>query len=486
MKKLIGLLLFVIAFNSYAGPSMRRCMLLPIRDSVDGAIAFKVFEEVEYYLKESDWCTYQSNSEILNIFANYKKNLDAILENKKVLKIVSEKTRTGSMIKVKIINQVKGVDVSIRVIGENGEDILFKEETRLNSDDYTVIAQTIKNWLDVYEKNIPYDGRVIGVLGNQFTIDAGTAHGIFTQNEVIISRPMVKRKHPLLKEIVDWDTEKIGSARIIHTNKTQSTAKVLQYDTKKRLKVGDWIIAKKPDDKTFIEKPKYEQKSDFEFGKLGTVGLLFNIGKGSATATSTDIKKLGGTIFGIDLTGTIWATRQYWASLSLGRKIGTLKKEEGTLTNNSNSLSLSKMDLKMGYKYLPMGFFYGPQVDAYFGYASYTFGLDTSTADGFTEVSFKGILLGAKGSFPIQREFRAHLELGFLFSPKYTEEANVYGGDDSASAYNIDVGGSYLYSPNMTIDASYGITSAKAKFASPTASLKVKESALKVGTTFTF
>ena len=34
--------------------SLRRCMILPIMDSVGGAIGFKVFEEVEKYLKKSE------------------------------------------------------------------------------------------------------------------------------------------------------------------------------------------------------------------------------------------------------------------------------------------------------------------------------------------------------------------------------------------------------------------------------------------------
>jgi hypothetical protein len=487
MNKLIILSLsLIIMSSSFATQTMRKCMLLPIRDSVDGAIAFKVFELVEAYLKDSEWCYYRSNSEILNIFSNYKNNLDNILKSKEVLKIVGEKTKTGSLIKIDIVNQVKGADVKIKVIGPDGDDLYFKEETRLNTDDYTVIAQTIKNWLDVYEKSIPYNGRVIGVLGNQFTVDFGTVMGAFPDTEVIVYRPIRKRRHPLLKEIVDWETEKIGSGKVIHATKNQTQAQILQYDTKKRLRVEDWVVIKEADKQNFAKKKKFEETDTFEYGKLGTIGLMFALGTASATSNNGTNKKIGGLVFGVDLNSKVWLTRKYWFGVDISKSLGTLKQKEGTLTNSSNSLSSSKFALKGGYKYLPLGFFYGPQVDAWLGYASYTYGLDTQVADGFTEVSFKGIELGATGSVPFYKIFRVNLGLSLIFNPTYTEESVVYGEDDSASTYAIDIGGTYAYSPSMSFDASYGVNSSKAKFITPARNIKLKESKIKIGSTFTF
>ena len=213
---------------------------------------------------------------------------------------------------------------------------------------------------------------------------------------------------------------------------------------------------------------------------------MFNVGKGSATSDGTTTKKLSGTVLGVDLRTTLWLTRNYFFGLDISRVVGSLSQEEGTLTSSSNNMSNSFVRVKAGYKYLPMGFFYGPQVDAYVGYASYTYGLDTSVADGFTEVGFKGLLFGAKGSIPIQKVFRAYMELSLLFSPGFEEEVTVYGEDDSARNYSVEIGGQYLYAPNMTFDISYGVNSSKASFETPVRSISVKQSALKLGTTFTF
>lgn len=486
MKKISLLILFLLSANAFSEASLRSCMLLPARDSVGGAISFKVFEEVERYLKSSEWCYYKSNSEILNIFTNYKKNLDSVLENERVLKVVADKTRTGSLIRIKIENQVKGVDVEMKVIGANGADLLFKEKTRLTTDDYTVIAQTVKNWLTQYEKSIPYDARIIGVLGNQFTVDMGTDGGIFPNSEVVILRPTRKRKHPLLKEIVDWETEKIGSGRIIFSNKTQGQGKMIQYDTKKKLSNNDWVLVSDAEKNDVVKKVDYNEGEKFKFGKVGTIAFLFGIGSGSTTTTQTTTKKIGGTIFNLDLRGHIWVTRNYWAELELGRGVGSYKKKEGTIANSSYSISATEFKIKAGYKYLPLGFFYGPQVDGYLGYAKKTNGLDTNTTDGFTETSLKGLLLGAKGSIPIQNLVRAYLDFSFMFNPGYAEETQIYGKEDSASSYEIEIGANYLYSPNMSIDGALNFDNSTAKFIGPVRSYKAKQTTLRVGATFTF
>jgi len=209
-----------------ASESIRNCMLLPIVDGLDNRAGFKVFEEVESYLKESSWCSYKSNSELINVLGQYAKNLDSHLNNKDVLKVISDKTHAGSMIRVNLQMQVGITDVKVEIIGENGEDRYFKEQTQLHSSDISVIAQTVKNWLDVYEKTIPYEGRVKGILGDQFTIDIGRKSHVYNGSEITIVRAVSKKQHPLLKEVVDYETEKIAEAKIFDVSDNQAQAKI--------------------------------------------------------------------------------------------------------------------------------------------------------------------------------------------------------------------------------------------------------------------
>ncbi len=490
-KTFVALSLLVGLNSAFAEQSMRRCMLLPIMDSVGGAMGFKTFENLEEYLKDSSWCYYRSNSEIINILSGYKQNLAQHLQNKEVLKVVADKTGAGSMIKVELRSEVKGVNVRVLVIGENGEDVYFKEETRLNTDDITLIAQTVKNWLAVYEKTIPYDGKVMGVLGDQFSIDTGKGSGINLNADVTVIRPIKKRAHPLLKEIIDWETEKIAKAKVFNITESQSQAKVSEYEGRKRLKVGDWVRVDKPENVSLTSPPPsygYEEVKGYEFGKLGVASLYLLLGKGSMSNTdaSGNMRTMDGMIYGVDLNVELWATRNYWGALEIGRSMGSYGKSEGTLTADSNSVSNSITKLKFGYRFLPLGFFYGPQVDAYGGYASYSYSPDRNVPDGYVESQFKGLFFGAKGSIPMDKELRIFLNLDFMPFPGYDEDSRVYGKADSASNYHLEFGGSYLYSPSMSIEGSWNFTQSKANFVSPDREVRFKDSYLKLGAAFNF
>ncbi|PIK14301.1 hypothetical protein [Halobacteriovorax sp. JY17] len=492
MNKIILILFIAFASMSVnASQSMRKCMLLPVKDSIGGALGFKVYEEVERYLKTSEWCYYRSNSEIINILGNYKRNLDEHLHNEDVLKVVAEKTKAGSLIRIELISEDNGVEVEMNIIGDNGKDVYFKEKLRLSNNDPVVIGQTVKNWLDQYEKNIPYDGRILGILGNQFTVDFGKSYGVFINDSVEIIRPIKKKRHPLFKEIVDWETEKLSNGRIFYVSPTQAQGKIDKYESRKRVEIDDWVILKKDANaqKADLLKIPYEQaggKDDFSFGKLGTIGIfgVLNSSKVSST-TGAVTNSLSGLLMGVNIEAELWATRNYWGSFELGSNFGSQKKKSGNLSVDSNSTTNSKFKLKFGYRYLPLGFFFGPQVDAYVGYAKYTYGHDDLSANKIGEVSFSGVILGGKGSIPLMKKFRAHIRLEFMLTSSYSEDVFLYGKDDSSSNYNIEIGGSHNYSPNMEIEGGLEFNSNKAKFTGGQ-SMSLKDTAFKGGVRFNF
>jgi hypothetical protein len=489
MMKMKLLILSLLSLIAFAEPSQRRCMILPVKDSVGGAIGFKVYNKVEVYLKASKWCYYKSNSEIINILGSYKRTLDAALENPEVLKVLSTKTKAGSLIKIKLESLPKGMRVHTTVLGANGKDVFFNEQTDITTDDIDVIAQTVINWLDIYEKNIPYDGRVVGVLGEQFTVDIGDHAGIYNDFEIKVVRPVSKKRHPLLKEVVDWRTMPVATAKIFHVGKSQTQAKVVSYDRETLVQPDDWVLVVKNKTEKEISKLKYERASEesaFSFGKLGVVGVSLALGSGSTSITSSGVKKLSGFLPGVEISAELWATRNYWVGMDIGKQFSSYSKDEGNLVNESNSMTLSKFKLKAGYKYLPLGFFYGPQIDGYLGYASYSYGFETQTNDGLTAMKFSGILLGTRGSIPIMRNARMFLILDFIFSPTYSEDIAIYGEPESKSSFDLEFGGNYKYSPNMLIEGSLGYMSSKASFANPTVSITNRATIIKMGTKFNF
>ena len=220
--KFILLLVLIFPIHVFAQSSMRRCTLLPITDSVGGAIAFKVFENVENQLKKSNWCTYVSNSGLINIFSRYRENLSQYLKQKEVLKTVAEKLQVGSIIRVALVNEIKGVEIQLEVYGDDGEDLYFSEKTLVATDEIETISQNVTNWLDTYSKTIPYDAKINGILGEQITLDVGKGYPIQIGQSFVVKRPIGKKKHPLLKKIVDWETEVLAEGKVFNISDNQA------------------------------------------------------------------------------------------------------------------------------------------------------------------------------------------------------------------------------------------------------------------------
>ncbi len=490
MKKnvftLLILSLSLLSMECFATESMRHCMLLPVTDGADNRVGFKVFEEIENYIKEGSWCTYRSNSELINVLGQYSKNLEDHLGNKDVLKVIADKTKAGTLIRISLLLQAGTTDIKVEIIGENGEDRYFKEQAVLKSNDSLLIAQTIKNWLETYEKTVPYDGRVKGVLGDQFTIDIGSKSHIYNGSEIVIERPTNKKQHPLLKEIVDYETEKIAEAKVFDVSDNQAQAKVTSYEGQKKLRLEDWVKARASEKQKAIEQISYNDKNKDDFGKLGTVGLFLGLGSSSVSQSGASEKSMNGFLYGVDVEAEIWATRNYWFGLDLGKKFGKYSKDQGTFSSETNSTSNSATRVKLGYKYLPMGFFYGPQIDFYTGYGNYNYSMTTNTTDQFTDFTFSGVLLGAKGTLPMMETLRLYLMFDFLLTSTYKEKVNTFGNDDSSSNYRLEFGGQYLYEPNITFSGGLYVLSNKANFTGATKEEQFKDVSAKIGTIFTF
>ena len=485
--KFILLLIIIFPIHSFAQSSMRRCTLLPITDSVGGAIAFKVFEKVEIQLKKSNWCTYVSNSGLIQIFSRYRENLAQHLKQKEVLKTVAEKLQVGSIIRVALVNEIKGVEIQLEVHGEDGDDIYFSEKMLVETDDIDTISQNITNWLDTYSKTIPDDVKINGILGDRIKLAVGKGYPIQIAQSFIVKRPISKKKHPLLKKIVDWETEILAEGKVFSISDNQALGMVKVYKSDKKLAAGDWVRLETFKSETISDK-EIEDKKDEEPGTLGIISIaLFGSSSSVDTVTPTGSKRMNGNLFGFDLRGEGWITRQYFAALEIVRSVGKLSDVSGNPDKSSLNAQFSVFKLTGGYKYLPIGFFYGPQIDIYGGYASYTFDLDYSAADGFGKGTISGILLGVAANIPINREYRFNVQADFLPFPSFEDSDGIYGGATSVSALDLEIGVKYQYTPRMTLDGSIETFAGKAKFGDDFKEISYHDNLkLKFGASFNF
>jgi hypothetical protein len=486
MKIIITLSAVLFSFSVAAQSSMRRCTLLPITDSVGGAIGYKVFDEIERDLKKSNWCTYVSNSGLINVFSKYRENLPTYLKTKDVLTVVADKLKVGSIVLVTLKNELAGVETEMTVYGDNGEDIYFSEKSLVNGDEIELIAQTVKNWIDVYAKTIPYDAKINGILGDQITLDVGKGYPIQVGQKFIVKRPVAKKKHPLLKKIVDWDTEALAEGKVFNISDNQALGMVKVYKTDKKLMQGDWVRLEDFKQEV-INDPNLGDKEVQGPGSLGILSVaLFGSSSSVDTNTPTGSKRLGGNLFGIDFRVEGWITRHYFAALEIERTIGSMKEKSGNPAKSSANVNSGTFKLTGGYKYLPIGFFYGPQIDIYGGYASHTFDLDVSAVDGLGKNTISGVVFGTNANVPINREYRFFAQAEFIPFPTFSEDDKIYGSAKSASAMELEIGIKYQYTPRMTVDGSIETLSRKAKFNGQYKEVSYKDNRLKVGVSFNF
>lgn len=489
MKNLLVLILILLSFSTFAQSSMRRCTLLPVTDSVGGAIGYKVYEEVEKELRQSKWCTFVSNSEMISVFSRYRDNLSTYLKNKEVIQTVAGKLNTGSIIRITLTSELRGVELELTVHGENGEDILFNEKTLLKSNEIPDIVSRVRNWLQMYAKMIPYDATVNGILGDQLTMEVGKDLPLRVGQKFIIKRLVSKKKHPLLKKVVDWNTVILAEGVVFNLSGTQALGIVKSYKVEQKLQNGDWV--RFLDEVEEVKLPKEEKApEDNNPGTLGVFSVsLFGSSSNLSSSTATNgSNRWGGSQFGLDLRGEIWLTRQYFAALEIMRGFGSYDKDSGSTSKNNLDVTSGTIKLTGGYKYLPIGFFFGPQIDLYAGYLNQTYGVTADTSAGLSDGDniFSGFLLGVGANVPISREYKFYTRLEFLPFPSFSSDTDIYGSTSSVSSLDLELGLRYQLTVKMSLDAGFEMRSNRAKFKGEVKDLTYRDNLLKLGASYNF
>lgn len=485
MKLLALILVTLFNTNIFAEKySMRDCVLLPITDNAGEVMGYKVYDEIEDYLKRTKWCEYKTGSNLLSVFSKYKERLKSHLDDPRVLKTVAEKVKSGSLIKISMNFDVENVLLTLEVVSETGDDVYYKEAQRVNAK-LEVITETVINWLESYSTKIPYNSKVIGVLGEQLTFDESSNMEVGQEFE--LRRYIKKRNHKLLKTVVEWDSELIGKGKIYSINDGQALGIIKLYYSDLRATTGDWIKLINIDTKQISDKEFFPTFAKGDFGKLGELSVGISMANTSTTSSpeNNNIRYAGFT-YGIHAKAEAWITREYFGILELSRSIGKLEKEGGVAQEKSPSTINGVFKLGGGYKYLPMGFFFGPRINLYGGYASYSYGLDQSSVDGIGEGVIKGLFIGVGGDMPLKKSYRAFGNIEMMPFASFADEDGVYSSVDKVSHLSLELGAKKKHNKVMDIKASIKINNGSAKFDGSISKIEYKETQVNLGVGFIF
>jgi hypothetical protein len=488
MNKII--MITILLYSTIASAeqfSMRKCMILPITDTAGNSFGYKVYEELERRIKDIGWCEYKSSSDVIEIFSKYREKLGEYLNDSNVLKTVSSRLKVGTLIRVSLEYDIDKVNLKLDIIGENGEDIYLSEKAVINEMDSNQVISTILNWLEIYEAQIPYDGRVIGVLGEQITFKLPKSKLASIGQEFKVRRLITKKKHPLLKKIVEWDNLIIGKGKIINVSRGQALGIIKVYTSNKKLQAGDWVRLETFNPQKAIESRDFSKFEKHKFGKLGELTLALSLSSHTASTNSiSGNSKLGGYIYGISAEAQAWVTRNYFVLGKFSKKVGSLSKEAGSPDVDSSGQNTGVLKIGGGYKYLPMGFFNGPQVDLYGGWVSYSYQLDKSNNDGFGTNEFTGLFAGLGGSVPLQRGLRVYGRGEIIPFGDFEDTDNVYSAKKSISSMVFEIGAQYLWTPSVKLIGGLEVINNSGKFKGTNSELSYRDSSLKVGATFIF
>lgn len=488
LKTFIALIITLSLPRAFAESfSMRSCMLLPITDTAGNSLGYKVFEGLEEDIKDRGWCDYKPSSEVIGIFSKYRERLPEYLKDENVLKTVAERLKVGTIIRVNLEYEIDKVQVELTVIGENGSDVYMSEKTLLTEMSPDLIITTVNNWLDLYEATIPYDGKVLGVLGDQITFSLPSSKRVIIGQDLSIKRFVNKKQHPLLKKIVEWDSILLAKAKAFNISKGQGLATIKVYTSSKKVVTGDWVRFEAPTRESSITDEKIKELEENSYGKLGELTLAVGLSSQNVSTSSTNGSlKFGGLLYGIHAEAEAWITRNYFAIGEFSRNLGSLSNESGSAESDSPAQNSGTLKIGGGYKYLPLGFFYGPQVNLYAGWANYSYEMDKTTDDGIGTNSFTGILVGAGGSVPVKRELRIFGSGEIIPFGEFDDESNIYGNQKSVSSLNLKIGMHYYYRPNIKIMGMFNAINNSAKTNGSNSEVTYRDTALKFGGVFSF
>lgn len=487
MKYLL-LLLFLFSTTVFAeNYSMRKCMLLPITDTAGNSLGYKIFENLEKRLKRDGWCDYVSSSEVIGIFSKYREKLNQYLNDENVLRTVADRLKVGTMIRISLQYDIDKVNIKFDVIGENGVDVYMSEKTIVNEIHVDPIMTAINNWVELYKETIPYHGKVLGVLGDQVTFSFPKDKNIVVGQDLTIRRLRMKKRHPLLKKIVEWDSIMLAKAKVFNKSQGQALGVVKVYTTNKKLEVGDWVSLERVDPSKIQGTRKFRNYEENKFGKLGELAIAFTLGNHTTSSSlQSGTAKMGGFLYGVSLAAEAWITRNYFAIGEFSRRVGNLSKSGGSPSQTTSGQSAGTLRIGAGYKYLPMGFFYGPQVDLYTGFVRYSYQLDKSAVDGFGSNNFSGLFVGVGGSIPLKKTIKVYGKGEILPFGSFNDNDGILGSSKSVSSMRLDVGVHYNWSPTIKLLGGFEVLNNSAKLSGTPSEISYSDSQLKVGGIFTF
>lgn len=441
--------------SSWGTENLRRCLLLPIERIQQTSISLQVFKGLENYLLTSGWCHYQYSSEVLNILSRHQMNLKEFLNDSMAIASIAKKTASGTIVKVKItiVNEI--VDLSLKVLGDNGHEIYFLRKKQLGRVGVKRMIDLAIEWLNVYRSIIPYDGRIISIGKDHFTFDLYSKTAFHVGNTFKIGRSLKKIQHPFLNQIVSWTIQNIDVGKITSIDNGEKFHSKTPPSMQDKIKVGDWIFMDDVKKKNPLNAKKVSEKrsdpKDDKFFHIGRVTLGIHSGQAVTSRKEDDnyFYDHRGVKLGFELDLTFNLTEYWWVSGGMIRGLNFYYEKVDFLYKDLNMGDLSKMKFSIGRHF----FLTRTQLDTYLGYNKMCFDVLEEELNWTTSSCFKGWFIGTSLHLKIDKFFKIFVLFDYTHSPSYSSDTFSVE-KDASSQYLLKLGGNYLQNKQVELGVS--------------------------------
>lgn len=439
-------------------------------DNVDGLFADYVASAYRDYFARQSRFVLQDLSKGDNILTTSKIPYYKLIQDPEVLAQLARSTRSQSIIRTKIRKEGSQYRFDIEWLHSPDMEIMSREGFTLheprNGEGFgaSELKAKLQTALDRAIRKVPFVATVTGRDNESVTVNVGSSGGIQPGDMLQIGTIAKVKRHPLLKEIVEWDLENTGRVRVEEVEDRLSFGKIVEEDRDHQIMRQQKVLsiahtAPEPSIKTEV---KEEQANVLEEPPhLGWIdaGLSFGGFNRSYTAQDNSIGKDGGGFaFGIKTDGQLWFTRNWFAELGFNFAYFPYSQSNTLAGASTNSVSIGSGNLlgfriDGGYTYHLTDDLFGPKGWLKLGYRSNAYSLPSSAADATAPITFHSLFVGLGGEVPIRDGFGATLDFSIGVINGASEEGKLSGNTDSASDVSFSLGGYYRYTQRITFKA---------------------------------
>lgn len=449
-------------------------------DNVDGLFAEYVASAYREYFSHETRFVLNDLSKADSLLTGSKLPYARVIEDNDVLAQLARTTRTQSLIRTKIQKEGPRYRVSVAWLHSPTMDVLGRDEFFLEDRkggagfSFDEIRGELQRSLDRTLGKLPFKGMVTGRDNSSLTINLGSGSGVKVGDTLVIGTIDEAKRHPLLREIVDWRMSATGKAVVEQTEEGLAFARVTEEESGRAINRFQKVLQVLPVPANASPAIHDEKEVPATLDDPPTLGwAAASLGFGSysrqfSSLTSTDSRKGSGLAVTLAGEGQLWLTREWFGEMKLGYGFWGYSQDSvatGEQTLSGASGSLFQFKIAGGYHYLITGDFFGPKGWVKFGIRSNSYKLPVNTAEFTTSSGFTAPFLGLGADIPLRGPYGLLLDLEFGLITSGSETGEPNGAVNSASDVGIRVGGYWHLKPRMTLRAVFEIQGNTADFA---------------------